>query len=209
MPRSTTVIKFFRQNSEVSHELSITGANPHQESGVPLQPPGYFLDKETRTPLEINPIPNSIPPGNHEDDKTPQELPPNHAPLPEIASSVRTFHSRYCLSGASLESQDRIRDYNHLCTPEKCLISQIPTSNDWCWFQNLHRTHPSRATNFRHLILPLRSTPIRQPRNPVSLASGHTPSLACPQLRIPMDSPLGLTLPPDSLWCLLLINRPH
>ena len=42
---------------------------------------------ENRTPLEIHSPTNGAPQEDHEEDETPQELPPNHAPLPEIASS--------------------------------------------------------------------------------------------------------------------------
>lgn len=39
------------------------------------------------TPQKIGSAISGIPQGDHKDDKTPQELPPNHAPIPEIASS--------------------------------------------------------------------------------------------------------------------------
>lgn len=79
-----------RQENEASHAFSITIANPREESRVPIRPPGSIILApyiENRTPLDLYSATMGTPRKSHEEDKTPQELPPNHAPLPEIASS--------------------------------------------------------------------------------------------------------------------------
>lgn len=83
VPRSSTVAKSSRKENEASHRVSAIVAN-REESRVPILAP-Y---KENRKPLEIYSATSGAPQEDHEEDKTtPQELPPNHAPLPEIASS--------------------------------------------------------------------------------------------------------------------------
>ena len=71
----------------------MTAANPLKESGVPLRPSGYFSGVEARAPQEIESGPSGVPGEDDEVEKPLQELPPNYAPVPEIASSVRTYQS--------------------------------------------------------------------------------------------------------------------
>ena len=82
--------KASRQEDEASHGFSTPIAITHERSRVPIRPLrsmnlAPYIEKQT--PLEINSTTIGAAQGNHEEDKTPQELPPNHAPLPEIASS--------------------------------------------------------------------------------------------------------------------------
>ena len=57
---------------------------------MPITPPRSLILApyiEKGTPLGIESATGSAAQENHQEDKTPQELPPNHAPLPEIATS--------------------------------------------------------------------------------------------------------------------------
>ena len=65
-------------------------SNPLEESRLPTHSPQSMIYTPCigdRTPLKIGSATNVVPQEYHEEDKTLQELPPNHAPLPEIASS--------------------------------------------------------------------------------------------------------------------------
>ena len=80
-----------RQENEASHELSTTATTSHlKESRVPTQNSrtlklmSYI---EPTTPLGTLPATRSATQEGREADNTPHELPLNHAPLPEIASS--------------------------------------------------------------------------------------------------------------------------
>ena len=84
------VSKASRQENEASCEFSTTTANPREENEVPIRPPRSTILApyiENRTPLEIYSATSSTPQEDNKEVKTLQELPPNHAPLPEIASS--------------------------------------------------------------------------------------------------------------------------
>lgn len=84
------VSKASSQENEASHDFSTTVANLREESRVPIRLPQSATIApyvNNRSPLEIYSTTSCTPQGDHEEDKTLQELPPNHAPLPEIASS--------------------------------------------------------------------------------------------------------------------------
>lgn len=90
VPQSPMVSNAPRQENEASYESSTTISNPREESRVPIGPPQSIilaLHIENRTPLGIYSATTGAPQRDHEEDKKPQELPPNQAPLPEIASS--------------------------------------------------------------------------------------------------------------------------
>ena len=80
-----------RLENEASHELSTTVTTDHfKESGVPTQDTqrlNFMSYIEPRIPLGTRPATRSATQENREGDNTPHELPLNHAPLPEIASS--------------------------------------------------------------------------------------------------------------------------
>lgn len=111
-PRSPPVSRASRQGSKASHEFSITTANPCEESALPIQAPLSFVVApyvENERPLGICSATSGAPQEGFEEDKTPQELPPNHAPLPEIASSdpPQSYHE--------LPSSDAaVQDHAHL-----------------------------------------------------------------------------------------------
>ena len=80
-----------RQENGASNETSATATTNHiKESRVPTQNSrtlNLMSYIEPTTPLRACPATRGATQGDHEGDNTPHELPPNHAPLPEIASS--------------------------------------------------------------------------------------------------------------------------
>ena len=80
-----------RLENEASHELSTTATtNQFKESGVPTQDSrtlNLMSYIEPTIPLGTLSATRSATQENREGDNTPYELPLNHAPLPEIASS--------------------------------------------------------------------------------------------------------------------------
>lgn len=88
VPESPTVSKASRQENEASHEFP-TIANPREEARVPIRAPrstNFAPCIENKIPLESYSATSGAQ-EDHEEDKAPQELPPNHPALPEIASS--------------------------------------------------------------------------------------------------------------------------
>lgn len=88
--RSPTVSNPSRQGNEASHDFSTAIVNPREESRGPIRFPrsiNMAPCTENATPLEMYSATSGAPQEYHEEDKPPQELPANHVPLPEMASS--------------------------------------------------------------------------------------------------------------------------
>lgn len=110
--------------------------NPIDGSRLPTSPLGPM---NGGTPVKIGPAISGIPQGDHKGDKTPQELPPNHAPIPEIASSDSP---RLCFELPS--SEPAIREHAH----PKALQPGGPASRQFS-AASLSRTPPPYGLAFR------------------------------------------------------------
>ena len=91
MLKSPMELEASRHENEASHELSTTTSTNHfKESGLPTQDSrtlNLMSHMDPKILLGTRPETRSATQENREGDNTPDELPLNHAPLPEIASS--------------------------------------------------------------------------------------------------------------------------